>query len=459
MPNSDEINDILNELKNRPSDPPSDTAEIDKNTHDDAPPSEDDFDAVINELTSDVTFDEKEEVAPAHFTFEETTPDKQEAVELILGTENYQYSEDIMNNADNRKKITIISVIAVIVAVAVGVGIYFAMTNKKEPVTTEPTTVTTTKPVPVVNPFTGEAEYNSAAMGKRPVACVVENAVAARPQWGINSPDIILEGEVEGGESRMLWIYADYTSVPNQIGPIRSARPPYIKFSELFDAIFIHWGQSKGKGNYVGANDVFKKDNVDHINEMSYKGKVSLFSRDKSRNVSSEHTGVLHGDKLAQAIDEYGFRTELNSSSYTTFTFNKTAAPAGETPCTALSLRFSSRTKIRDWTYSESDKMYHSTDYKTDVTRKNLIVLYDATEYVAKSNYKGSGSSEIYCNYKLAGGKGVLASEGTSAEITWSTSNGVLEIKDAAGTEIKLNIGKTWIGYASSNNGGNASIS
>ena len=32
-------------------------------------------------------------------------------------------------------------------------------------------------------------------------------------------------------------MYADYTAVPSQIGPMRSARPPYIKFSELFDAI------------------------------------------------------------------------------------------------------------------------------------------------------------------------------------------------------------------------------
>ena len=53
---------------------------------------------------------------------------------------------------------------------------------------------------------------------------------------------------------------------------MRSARPPYIRFSEMFDAVFIHWGQSKSKGSYVGANTVFEQDNVDHINQMTYGG-------------------------------------------------------------------------------------------------------------------------------------------------------------------------------------------
>ena len=75
------------------------------------------------------------------------------------------------------------------------------------------------------NPLTGESDFNEKAVGKRPIACVVENSVSARPQWGIadskNPPDIIVEGEVEGGETRMLWMYADYTAVPSQIGEVQ----------------------------------------------------------------------------------------------------------------------------------------------------------------------------------------------------------------------------------------------
>ena len=105
-----------------------------------------------------------------------------------------------------------------------------------------------------VNPLTGATEeegYDPAADNQRIAAFVVENAPEARPQWGMDdpdySPDIVLQGEVEAGITRTLWMYADYNKLPEIIGPMRSARPPYIRFSELFDAVFIHWGMSSSK--------------------------------------------------------------------------------------------------------------------------------------------------------------------------------------------------------------------
>lgn len=381
------------------------------------------------------------------------------------------YKEDKPMKKDNspkekNKKPIIIAVIAVLVVAIIGGAIAFAMTRDKDedkPTTTAPpatTVASTTAPAPIVNPLTGEDGYNKKAVNKRPIACVVENASQARPQWGIdddkNPPDIIVEGEVEGGETRMLFMYADYTDVPSQIGPMRSARPPYIKFSELFDAIFLHWGQSQTKRGtpYIGANTVFREDNVDHINQMTYGGSVALFGRDKSRGVSMEHTGVMYGDKIAAAIKEEGFRTKADDKHYTKFSFNEEDSAVGADKCDALGLTFSSRTGTRDWTYSAEDKMYHTSDFRTDVERKNLLVIFDSTEYIAKSNYKNSGSAEIYCNYNLSGGKGKLASNGTVTDVTWKVKDGKLAVTDANGSEIKLNKGTTWIGYASSNNGG-----
>ncbi|MCC8073352.1 MAG: DUF3048 domain-containing protein [Clostridiales bacterium] len=398
-----------------------------------------------------------------------------------INKEKITSMNDQIENNDNgsggkkgkNKKIIIIAVVAVVVIAAI-VGVIIAVagsgSNEDETTTTTTTTTQTTEDttqaaeVAAVNPLTGESDYNSDAVGKRPIACVVENSYSARLQWGIddsdNPPDIIVEGEVEGGETRMLWMYADYTSVPSQIGPMRSARPPYIKFSELFDAIFLHWGMSKTKigTSYIGANTVFREDEVDHIDQMTYTGSVSLFGRDSSRGVSSEHTGVLYGDKIAEAISEQGFRTDADESHYTMFGFNEDDEALSDTTCSSLSLTFSSRTNTRSWTYSEDDKMYHCTDYQTDVARKNLLVLFDTTEYVTKENYKNSGSSEIYCDYKLSGGSGKLASDNSVIDITWSVEDDVLVVKDSQGNEVNLNVGTTWIGYASSNNGGSVTV-
>ncbi|MCM1114232.1 MAG: DUF3048 domain-containing protein [Clostridium sp.] len=487
MSNFDEIDDILEEIKNKTK---SDN-HIEPDTNDElqqtslpetaAEPEPEQIN--LNQETEDTaevqedaefTFSEDAEV-PAEEIKEEPTDfieviDTSEAVDDDL-QQDYTLISDEDKKPNKKKTAIIIAIAAILIAVAVAVTIIVVKGNTKEPETTtaapSTTASTTAAPVIITNPLTNEADYNTKAVDKRPVAIVVENASQARPQWSIDdkekSPDIIVEGEVEGGETRMLWLYADYTNLPKQIGPIRSARPPFIKFSELFDSIFIHWGQSSSKGNYVGANTVFSQDKVDHINQMAFSDTVGLYARDHSRNVATEHTGILYGDKVPAAIEKEGFRTDANEKNYTKFSFNSKDTAVGKTECNTLVLTFSSRTKTRDWTYNSEDKTYHTSDFSSsngssDVSRKNLLILFDNTEYVVKENYKNSGRGETYCDYKLSGGTGKLASLGTVTDINWSVKDGVLVITDNEGKTISLNSGKTWIGYASANHEGTAVI-
>ncbi len=347
----------------------------------------------------------------------------------------------------------------------------------------------------IANPLTGETEedgFDPDALNRRVVAIVVENTEDARPQWGMDdenySPDIILEGEVESGITRTLWMYADYNKLPEVIGPMRSARPPYIRFSELFDSIFIHWGQSGSKGSYVGATTVFKQDNVDHINHDTYNDTVGLFGRDTTRSSAIEHRGLLYGDKVAAAIEAEGFRTEPNE--YTQLTFSPLGNLSSFTPAEDVYVKYSDKTNgfNTEWTYDSEDQTYHTSDFKNNLTRDNLLILYDETEYIDKLNYSGKGYTLTYCDYKLGGGKGLLISKGTSKEIEWSVEDGKLVLVDVHATEVaneraqaeaeeaekngeeaeedsepivvnaSLNTGKTWIGWISENNGGSVDI-
>lgn len=365
---------------------------------------------------------------------------------------------------DKKNKSIIILAVVAVVVIALVVGAIFIVKGKDngdettEPQTTAQTVATTEPVVEVKNPLTGETDFDENAVNKRVVGFVVENSPAARPQWGMDdanyAPDIIIEGEVEGGISRMLWLYADTNALPSQIGPMRSARPPFIKFSELFDAIFIHWGMSQSKGDYTGADTVFSQDGVDHINQMSFSDSAHMFGRDSSTK-SGEHTGVVYGDNVTAGIESAGFRTEANTSDWCALSFNDSAKPVGGTACDSITVQFSSRTETRTWNYSSDDGLYYSTNYQNNVARENIIVLYDQTNYVVKSDYK-DGKDEVYCNYALAGGSGKLASNGTITDITWSTTGGKLNIMDANGNPINLNPGKSWIGWTSSNNGGSA---
>lgn len=316
------------------------------------------------------------------------------------------------------------------------------------PTTTEPTTAAQT----ATNPLTGEDGYSEEAVDVRPVAIVVENAPPARPQWAITSPDIIVEGEVEGGITRMLWLYADYNSVPEKVGPIRSARPSFVKFSKLFDAVYIHWGGSHSKANYVGGYETFRNENVAHIDGM--KG-GELFSRDTTRSTSSEHRGVLNGTKIAAAIEEKGLRTEIKKR--TDFDFNDEIENAGDSAANSFNVAFSSRTDTRAFTFNADDKKYHTSDWKEDVSFENVVILMDNTTYIT-TPYKGSTTT--YLNYSITGsGKGYYASNGTATEIKWTIDDWKLKLETTDGDELELNVGNSYIGLASSNNGGKVTFS
>ena len=291
---------------------------------------------------------------------------------------------------------------------------------------------------PASNSLTGltaDQGYDEAAGERRVAAFVVENAPDARPQWGMDdenySPDIILQGEVEGGITRTLWMYADYEKLPEIIGPTRSARPPFVKFSELFDSIFIHWGMSHSKGDYVGAKTVFRRDKVDHIDQMYLDDQEGMYGRDTSRAVNVEHRGIIYGDKVAATIKNEGFRTEPKE--YTKLCFNRVTEPVSETAAANVGVKYSERAfEDTYWTYNEEDGMYHTSNFENDLTRENLLVLSDETEYITKEGYAGPGSSGsvTYCDYKLKEGDGKLFSKGTVKDIKWRVVDGKLELID-----------------------------
>lgn len=317
--------------------------------------------------------------------------------------------------------------------------------------TTVTTTETTTEAPKPTNPFTGEEGFSESAVGKRPVAIVVENLSPARPQWGIKSPDIICEGEVEGGISRMLWLYADINDVPEKVGPLRSARPSYVEFSTFFDAIFIHWGGSHSKKGYTGGYETIKKLGVNDIDGMNG---GALFGRDTTRKVSSEHRGILNGKKIKDKIKDKKYRTKLAEKT-TELTFNEAVKDAGETVASSVNVKFSNRTDTRKFTYNTEDKKYHTNDWKTDVKFQNVIILMAESEYITVP-YKSSKTT--YLNYHWTNGKGYYVSNGKACEISWDTSDGTLNLKDASGAPISINQGKSYIGFVSSNHEGKVTL-
>ena len=95
-----------------------------------------------------------------------------------------------------------------------------------------------------LNPLTGLYDISDEAVGKRPVAIMINNIKDSLPQYGIAGADIMFEMVAEEGISRMMAIWADYTAIPD-VCSVRSARPYYVDFAAGFDALYLHVGGSQ----------------------------------------------------------------------------------------------------------------------------------------------------------------------------------------------------------------------
>ena len=340
-------------------------------------------------------------------------------------------------NTRTIKTLSLIFAIALIITSFSGCG---KKEEEKPVTTTEKTTVATTEP-PVVyrNPLTGKAGYNQSLLGNRPVMVVVENHPQARPQWGLTSSDIVFEMVAEGGITRMILMYADASLLPEKIGPVRSTRHYFLDLAEGYDAIFTHFGQSPYAKTQLANHDI---DNINGYVDGSY------FSRDKSRNVDSEHTAYTTKDNVAKAIKDKEYRTTLKEGYTDAFKFNVDGnAVLKGGSCVKAVVSFSDGYTYT-LSYDKQENVYYSalngnafTDSNgTQQNFENIVILYTEISAIA-------GDTKKRVDFDFSEGKGTYISNGTYCDITWKKgdSTDMLKLYDAEGEELKLNIGRTYI--------------
>ena len=135
------------------------------------------------------------------------------------------------------------------------------------PTAVPPTAAPPTEPPPpprVASALTGLLIDPEAAL-RHPIAVMVDDHVAARPQSGFNAASIVWQAPAEGGVPRYMLIFQD--QIPTSVGPIRSAREYYIEWAAEWDAMYVHHGgspealatlRSKGHGQWVWNADGFR---------------------------------------------------------------------------------------------------------------------------------------------------------------------------------------------------------
>ena len=306
----------------------------------------------------------------------------------------------------------------------------------------------TQKEVPAnQNLLTGVGDLSEGAIGKRPVAVMVNNVQKAMPQYGVSQADLIFEIPVEGDATRFMALYGDYTKVP-QVCPIRSCRYYFPALSQGFDAFYVNWGIDDTIADYLQALD------LDQIEGITNTG--GLFGRDQEKlgqGYAVEHTGFFDGTRLVSYIESKGLRTDLKEEKKgAAFLFNgmdEQLKPEGS-DCTKVDVQFGAQSST--FTYDAEKKVYlkqingtPQTDAKTGEQLAFTNVLVLETEISVRDEV---GHKQIDWDGG-ANAKGYYISNGGVQEIRWSkdenNEESYLRFYDLNGNEIKINRGKSYI--------------
>ena len=295
------------------------------------------------------------------------------------------------------------------------------------------------------NLLTGLPTLTDEGVGKRPVAVMVNNTKAAFPQYGIAQADIIFEVPVEGGETRFMAMYGDYTQVP-KVCSVRSCRMYFPEYSEGFDAVYVNWGMSDAIRPYVNSL------NLTHYEGAYNTGK--LFARDAERQKTKalEHTGYFNGPGLPEAMAEAEQRTDIEADKKdTAFHFHEpenVVKPTGDVCETFVVDYYAVKSRF---TYDAETNTYlkeHNGNAQIDGVTGTQLAFTNVLILETDIGEHANGTHRDVRWYN--GGTGYYISNGAVQKIKW-TKAGIesrILLFDENGNELTINAGKSYIGIS-----------
>lgn len=282
-------------------------------------------------------------------------------------------------------------------------------------------------------PLTHEERDNEDQAKKKIFAVMLDNHDDARPQAQISKADIIYEYRVEGEFTRYMALFQ--SNFPENVGPVRSARPYFVQTAKEYNAIYAHWG-----GSVAGLEEV-KKRNVVDLDGIALEGIV--FHRNKNVGKRAPHNGYISLPELENYLVEKGVDVNDNTASLNFYDkeANIEGLDVGE-----ITLNFNNRYKT-NFIYDEATGKYKyirqgqpvideatGQEFDTD----NLVVLFQ------KGVVAGPKGTLKMAN--IGTGTGLLLQKGKLAPITWEKANEdartILKYPDE--TEVKFYPGRTF---------------
>jgi Protein of unknown function (DUF3048) N-terminal domain/Protein of unknown function (DUF3048) C-terminal domain len=277
-----------------------------------------------------------------------------------------------------------------------------------------------------------------------PLAVMIENDPAARPQSGLNKADLVYEAIAEGGITRFMAVY--WRNEAERIEFLRSARIYYIQWASELGAVYVHWGQVEDPGpvdvwpvfarlNTRVLNGLFLGEEVGYRNpdrfapHKVYTNSGLLWSSAQTRGYAGPPTlqpWLFKDDNAERAADP-----ALRAARVVDVTFGSAGSPYAVAwyydPATNSYQRSMGGAPHIDGTSGEH------------LTARNVAVQF--------ATLRPSGVKAYNIIDTVGSGRAVVFQDGIAIDGSWGKDSESARTRfyDDAGNEISFNRGRSWI--------------
>jgi hypothetical protein len=279
-----------------------------------------------------------------------------------------------------------------------------------------------------------------AIAARHPIAVMIDDLRAARPQSGLASASVVWQAPAEGGIPRYMAVFQD--NLPKVVGPVRSSRYYYIAWAAEWRAIYYHAGgspqalatlRSKGRGQYVFNGEAFR-----------YEG--TSFYRLPTR--SSPHNLYSDGSKLRSLGKKLGAK---DKASKTVWQFAPDAPlearPYGGSitvgyPYNKITYKYDRKSNTYLRSVTGEPKQTDAAD-KTRIAPKNVVVM---RMRFGPLNDGHPGAPRLEATV-VGSGTAWISTNGRTIKGTWKKTGVTKPTKfyDKAGNEVTLTVGQTFV--------------
>ncbi|MGY2078151.1 DUF3048 domain-containing protein [Blastococcus sp. SYSU DS0828] len=295
---------------------------------------------------------------------------------------------------------------------------------------------TTPPPPPVLWPLTG-LDSQGTDVYRPALAVKIENSVDARPQTGLNAADMVWEQVVEGGIPRYVAVY--HSTVPAEIGPVRSVRPMDAAIAAPLGGLFAFSGGQRPFVDAVADSG---------LQVVSQDAGAGGFHRLPGRSAPHNTYADPHAF-LAQADQAHG--KPPGGQFLLARTPEEAGAVLAGVPTGVVDLKLSGISRPR-WTWSPPDGRWVRAEAGvpaveadgTPLRATNVVVLRVEVVDTAFTDPAGNPVPETVM---VGGGEALVATGGKTLAATWAKGGPAdpVALTGPDGNPVFLAPGTTWV--------------